>query len=680
MVVPLDQLKRHKCSKEGCAASYDELKDLWRHMEREVDHDYCDKCKHLAVDWDDLVEHKIKSPTAHIACKFCGEDFKSAGGRDRHIKMANIRCIGCSEHFVRAASLVQHLEFGHCTVITAEEFRSNLQHKHLIQKLLEDPENAGAHCKDWESENCSLYSESAGGVDLASQSGGGISVHESSHRGSSLLDNDNNTTDNSLIDLGGGGSLLPPIRPKVKTDIKDGLYDAKYPPLASSSTTGRSATSKGTDKSTSLHGAQYPPLSSSSTAGRSSSSKGTVKSKASKPAPVYQSMSNLMANLAVSEGKQTGGATSRAAPWPNRVAVPEGKQTGGATSRATPWPNRAPMSDTSSVTTAKAPTQSVISTSAAGGSDNVWGGSSKRLFPQARATPVSTDWDAELKARDEEYQTKDSSNMFRASFWDPSHEDYSPDHFFDALREKYLCPFPGCEQYYDEPYHLQIHIADIHAVTQVRCPGCHNLFKSTYALVAHCEAAVSRCTIGRSSNFGKTLNVVAGGFLGVNEVWRPDVTEEERKDRPDENGKTVHGSGIRIAHNQFHPTVPPEFVNKGPAKAQINRTWDNGVWQGRDSAIPTTTSTKVARDTEPVYKADLTRRPTYMLNYVAEGERRAGPPAGGEDPSWGKMTAGKNEVFVRREDSNDLRILTRKDMYNSRRGPEYEPSEREYDE
>jgi hypothetical protein len=70
------------------------------------------------------------------------------------------------------------------------------------------------------------------------------------------------------------------------------------------------------------------------------------------------------------------------------------------------------------------------------------GSTSKDLFPGATQTPISPDWDALLRAKEEKDH---KSNLFHHQFWNPAHEDYDAERFYDPMIEKYKCPLPGCE-------------------------------------------------------------------------------------------------------------------------------------------------------------------------------------------------------------------------------------------
>lgn len=69
------------------------------------------------------------------------------------------------------------------------------------------------------------------------------------------------------------------------------------------------------------------------------------------------------------------------------------------------------------------------------------GTASKDLFRGAKATPVTPDWELLLK----QHVEKDhKSNLLHHQFWNPAHEDYDAERFYDPMLEKYKCPFPGC--------------------------------------------------------------------------------------------------------------------------------------------------------------------------------------------------------------------------------------------
>lgn len=84
MPARLTPLKSFACNYKGCFNSFDTEKELKKHKIRQDDHDYCEKCNLDFHDWEALVKHRKLTPGVHTACKICGEEFRSAGGRDRH--------------------------------------------------------------------------------------------------------------------------------------------------------------------------------------------------------------------------------------------------------------------------------------------------------------------------------------------------------------------------------------------------------------------------------------------------------------------------------------------------------------------------------------------------------------------------------------------------------------------
>jgi hypothetical protein len=99
MVVPLDPIRAIKCNIEGCFQSFGTLQEMKRHKLDDPTHFYCKKCNVDCDSWADLIEHKVdgmapwleckpedrpKGNPPHICCEFCGEDFRSLGGRMLH--------------------------------------------------------------------------------------------------------------------------------------------------------------------------------------------------------------------------------------------------------------------------------------------------------------------------------------------------------------------------------------------------------------------------------------------------------------------------------------------------------------------------------------------------------------------------------------------------------------------
>ncbi|KAF2424896.1 hypothetical protein EJ08DRAFT_681732 [Tothia fuscella] len=176
----------------------------------------------------------------------------------------------------------------------------------------------------------------------------------------------------------------------------------------------------------------------------------------------------------------------------------------------------------------------------------VWGGSSsKELFKEAKATPMTTDWEKRLK----EHSEKDhKSNILHHQFWNPTHEDYDAERFYDPMLEKYKCPFPGCDAAFLTPNDNNCHIAEEHAVKAVRCPSCFKMFKTYTGLISHCESLGSKCRLTHSSKFNQAIDLFSGGFLAVNVVDRPDISHKE--------------DGYKARYMKYEATVPHDFIGK----------------------------------------------------------------------------------------------------------------------
>ncbi|MCJ1281598.1 hypothetical protein MMC26_000918 [Xylographa opegraphella] len=120
----LKMSRNYPCPYEDCRLGFDTLKEI--RMHKVEMHDYCRRCDKDFKDSQDYLDHKIESPE-HIACPICGEDFRSNGGRDVHIRTIhpnpqNLNCPGCGSKFVRAGSLIDHIEKNRCMRISVEQF------------------------------------------------------------------------------------------------------------------------------------------------------------------------------------------------------------------------------------------------------------------------------------------------------------------------------------------------------------------------------------------------------------------------------------------------------------------------------------------------------------------------------------------------------------------------------
>ncbi|KAI9368684.1 hypothetical protein BJX61DRAFT_546291 [Aspergillus egyptiacus] len=96
-------------------------------------------------------------------------------------------------------------------------------------------------------------------------------------------------------------------------------------------------------------------------------------------------------------------------------------------------------------------------------------------------------------------------------FWDP-------ERFFDGFSGQYICPCgKGCTTLKDFERHV---LAKSQGTRRMQCPGCLRIFKSTAALIAHCESPTTRCNVNEFNQFAQVIDEVSGGMIqmtGYNE-------------------------------------------------------------------------------------------------------------------------------------------------------------------
>jgi hypothetical protein len=115
-------------------------------------------------------------------------------------------------------------------------------------------------------------------------------------------------------------------------------------------------------------------------------------------------------------------------PWPSVKKQDKAHKTQEPKITATPWPLPSDYEEGDPLPKAPAPWCS--------------SNASKELFNDAKPTPPTQDWEARLREKEEK---EHKANVLHHQFWNPTHEDYNPERFYDPMIEKYKCPFPGCE-------------------------------------------------------------------------------------------------------------------------------------------------------------------------------------------------------------------------------------------
>ncbi|KAG9194123.1 hypothetical protein G6011_04158 [Alternaria panax] len=153
--------------------SFDTEKIMKNHKKNFDDHEYCHKCDEDFETFEDYAMHKIIRPEEHNkACRVCGDEFKSTSGLKRHIELNHkvdqkLTCIGCQKSFYRACLFIEHLEFGHCGVISASQFQGHIVHKHLITEYLQNGQARDRLNQKTSKYEAAIDLEEDGGVQLS---------------------------------------------------------------------------------------------------------------------------------------------------------------------------------------------------------------------------------------------------------------------------------------------------------------------------------------------------------------------------------------------------------------------------------------------------------------------------------------------------------------------------------
>lgn len=315
----------------------------------------------------------------------------------------NLHCVGCGMHFTRAAALIDHLERGRCKYVKKEQFAAHIQHKTIINKLLEAPELMSPFT---ERNDLPPDTDTTGGVKLGPTLLDDEAAIPSSHAPLTPARGPNAGKGPRL------GERWPALGSSNKSEAEDASVSSLGSKLGGISLTGRHETDirdsiledTAADYRRSMRPAPKP----------------APKAKRAAPAFAASAASPVPTGTAYSETwrKRAGSATTTAT---SGTATPV---YAGKNAAATMFPDNDPASTT-------------------GMAAPVWGSknAASTLFPDALPTPVTQDWQEALGAQAAER----SQNFFRIRFWDPTHKDYDPERFYNRVIEQYCCPFPHCE-------------------------------------------------------------------------------------------------------------------------------------------------------------------------------------------------------------------------------------------
>lgn len=91
-----------------------------------------------------------------------------------------------------------------------------------------------------------------------------------------------------------------------------------------------------------------------------------------------------------------------------------------------------------------------------------------------------------------------------------------PYKYFDSLQHCFVCPGQKCHSKYATPEAFDEHLlSSAHVGGTTVCPSCLRKFKTTAALITHCESGSKRCTIRKSANYNQVMRELTAGLLGT---------------------------------------------------------------------------------------------------------------------------------------------------------------------
>ncbi|KAL4871106.1 hypothetical protein BDV12DRAFT_194752 [Aspergillus spectabilis] len=93
------------------------------------------------------------------------------------------------------------------------------------------------------------------------------------------------------------------------------------------------------------------------------------------------------------------------------------------------------------------------------------------------------------------------------------YKDWDPRNFIDKFTGEYLCP---CGKRCRSKEEFEAHVlTKSQGSRRMQCPGCFKIFRSTTALIAHCESASTRCDVKESDLYAQIVDEVSGGILQI---------------------------------------------------------------------------------------------------------------------------------------------------------------------
>ena len=413
-----------------------------------------------------------------VVCPACGLEFKSEGGRDRHVGIVSrsshalphelklyqshrqkqrLPCRGCNEIFTDAAGLIGHIEDNKCKVIKRNDF-----YKHRAEQQIE---------KD-------AIDELAGSM----------------YQGSTVITSPLTDTDSDPV---GGTSLTdnyrvdnpphwqdpaPPIRDLIEGrqgSVSQGMSEVsvdKYPPLIAT----REPASRANVPTRRQYVTEYDAEGTRKTSVTASSDLLGSEVSASAQGPKPQDEHPVFA---------AGPVWNSQNPFPRREAPRQTSQN--------LLDRESNLLDPSTVSNDSAATQGTRPSQLPGRSDVLPpAAKAENQDPNAPHAQVQTATRIELPSR---------ANL---------------ENYWNSVLGCYVCPGYKCDQRLRSVKDFEAHLlAGTHVIEKIRCPSCFKIFKSTKGLVAHAESGSTKCDLRKTEDFDAAIQQITAGLIKVNGSW-----------------------------------------------------------------------------------------------------------------------------------------------------------------
>ncbi|KAL4949188.1 hypothetical protein BDW69DRAFT_198288 [Aspergillus filifer] len=91
------------------------------------------------------------------------------------------------------------------------------------------------------------------------------------------------------------------------------------------------------------------------------------------------------------------------------------------------------------------------------------------------------------------------------------YRDWDAKNFYDGFSGEYVC---ACGRRCRTKDSFEKHVlSKSQGSRRMQCPGCLKIFKSTAALIAHCESATTKCNVNEMNLYAQIIDEVSGGMV-----------------------------------------------------------------------------------------------------------------------------------------------------------------------